>query len=158
MESVNKTALITGASSGMGYHLTKLFAKNGYNLVLVARTRDDLEGVSEKITTGFGAQQITTIPKDLSNAEVFAESKAFILSLGDALINKLKDTNITLISIPGHTETVFFNKADMQNTVAASMPDAEKVVKEEYEALMKRTSCSEYRKGWGTSCYEYCNS
>jgi uncharacterized protein len=33
-----KTALITGASGGIGYELAKVFAREGFNLVLVARS------------------------------------------------------------------------------------------------------------------------
>ena len=40
-----KTVLITGASSGIGYSLAEVFAKNFCNLVLVARR--------EKTTFGF---------------------------------------------------------------------------------------------------------
>ena len=36
------TALITGASGGIGYELAKLFARDGNNLVLVARSGDKL--------------------------------------------------------------------------------------------------------------------
>ncbi len=35
-------ALITGASSGIGYELALLFAKNGHNLILVARQENKL--------------------------------------------------------------------------------------------------------------------
>jgi len=34
---MNQTALITGASGGIGYEVAKLFAKDHYNLVLLAR-------------------------------------------------------------------------------------------------------------------------
>ena len=35
---MNQTALITGASGGIGYELARLFAKDHYNLVLIARS------------------------------------------------------------------------------------------------------------------------
>jgi len=39
----NRYALITGATSGIGYELSKLFAEDGYNLIIVARTQEDLQ-------------------------------------------------------------------------------------------------------------------
>ena len=38
-----KTALITGASSGIGYELAKIHAEKGGNLVLVARNKAKLD-------------------------------------------------------------------------------------------------------------------
>jgi short-subunit dehydrogenase len=43
-------ALITGASSGIGYELAKVFARNGFNLVLVARNRERLETAAEVLS------------------------------------------------------------------------------------------------------------
>jgi short-subunit dehydrogenase len=48
------TALITGASAGIGYELAKLFAHDRYNLVLVARNRDTLEQFATELQTQFG--------------------------------------------------------------------------------------------------------
>jgi short-subunit dehydrogenase len=48
------TALITGASAGIGYELAKLFARDRYNLVLVARNRDTLEQFATELQTQFG--------------------------------------------------------------------------------------------------------
>lgn len=62
-----KTALITGASSGIGRELATLFAKDGYNLVLVARSEDKLQDLAGKYKQQFGTSTITVIEKDLSN-------------------------------------------------------------------------------------------
>ena len=61
----NKTVLITGASSGIGLELARLFAKDRYNMVLVARDEDMLEETAI-ILRNEGAADIMIIAKDLS--------------------------------------------------------------------------------------------
>lgn len=48
-----KTVLITGASGGIGHELAKLFAKDGHNLVLVARTASKLAQVCDELQRQF---------------------------------------------------------------------------------------------------------
>lgn len=67
MTEAGKTALITGASSGIGRELATLFAKDGYNLVLVARSEDKLQDLADKYKHQFGTSTITIIEKDLSD-------------------------------------------------------------------------------------------
>lgn len=46
---MNKTALITGASCGIGLEFAKLFAKNGDNVILVARSEEKLCEIQENL-------------------------------------------------------------------------------------------------------------
>lgn len=55
------TALITGASGGIGKEMAIILGKKGYNLILVARNEDKLKEVAAQINT-----QVTIIPLDLS--------------------------------------------------------------------------------------------
>ena len=51
---MNKIALVTGASSGLGKDFATLFAEKGYDLVLTARRRKNLEEISSNLTNQFG--------------------------------------------------------------------------------------------------------
>ena len=58
------TTLITGASTGIGYELAKLFARDRYNLVLVARSGPRLAQVAEELRAQHDIN-VMTIPLDL---------------------------------------------------------------------------------------------
>ncbi|HNT78910.1 MAG TPA: SDR family NAD(P)-dependent oxidoreductase, partial [Anaerolineae bacterium] len=60
-----QTALITGASSGIGLELATLFAQDGINLVLVARNRERLEALAADLQSKFGVT-VTVIAQDLA--------------------------------------------------------------------------------------------
>lgn len=221
-----KHALITGATSGIGYELAKIFAKNNYNLVLVARNSENLEqtaremteanpnihthtfaidlfedGAAHKLynsTTEMGIRidvlvnnagqgewgkftntelereldiiklniiapmtltklylkdmvarnsgKILQLASSVSKApspylSVYAATKAFMLSLTEALITEVADTEVTLTALqPGPTDTDFFHKAKAENSVTyreASFYTPEEVAIAGYEGLMK---------------------
>jgi short-subunit dehydrogenase len=77
-------ALVTGGTSGIGYELVKLLAQDGYNLVIVARSEDELREVRDEINTVHDVDVIT-IAKDLFN-----RGNAF------ALYDDLKARGITI--------------------------------------------------------------
>jgi uncharacterized protein len=83
---MKKTALITGASSGLGYEFVKLFANDGYNLVLVARNEKKLNEIKQV----FKNIDVTVIKKDLSSPnaakEVYEALKTKEISI-DVLVN-----------------------------------------------------------------------
>lgn len=216
---MKKTALITGATSGLGYEFVKLFANDGYNLVLVARNGQKLDEIRES----FKNIEVTAIPKDLSvpgaAKEVFQDvdkkgieidilvnnagfgllgkfdeldiykqlemiqlnitalteltyyilpkmkqrnsgrimnvastaafqpgplmavyyaTKAFVLSLSEALVEELKGSNVTVTTLcPGATKTNFGAVASLEGTKLFSRAMAsDMVAKTGYEALM----------------------
>lgn len=226
--NTKKYALITGATSGFGYEFGKLFARDGYNLVLVARDEDRLKKVAEEFfqeydidtkaistdlfepdaaarvyeqikalgvtidilvnNAGQGEHgrfieyditrdidliqlNITSVVsltkyflKDMMERNegkilqvssllgkyptplmaVYAGTKAFILSFTEALINEVKDTNVTITALlPGASDTDFFHKAGAEDTVTHRETDLyapEDVARDGYEALMKGES------------------
>ena len=62
---MGRTALITGASSGIGLELARMFAADGYDLALVARSEGKLAALSEELRTPHGITA-HVIAKDLA--------------------------------------------------------------------------------------------
>ncbi|GAL85964.1 oxidoreductase [Sporocytophaga myxococcoides] len=224
MANDKKYALITGGTSGIGLELAKLFAQEGFNLVLVARDFSDLQAISAEFKHQFNID-VTTIEKDLSKKEapfevceeirskniqidilvnnagqgaygkfsetdvnreleiiqlniaayvvltkyflkdmlsrnegrilnvasiagkmpgpwqsVYHGTKAFVVSWTEAILQEIKDTNITITTLlPGATATDFFHKADMEESTLVQkgdLADPAEVAKDGYKALM----------------------
>lgn len=72
-----KTALITGASGGLGYEFAKIFASRKCDLVLVARSKDKLDAIKAELEEKYPIN-IITIAKDLTED-----------SAADTIYNKL---------------------------------------------------------------------
>lgn len=221
----NQTALITGASSGIGLHLAREFAGHGHPVVLVAQVESELRDIAAELNQQYGvhtraiarnleepqaAQDIfdllsrdgvtidilvnnaghgfkgqfwdISIDQDLSmirlNVEavlrltklflppmlargsgrilntasvagfepgpllaVYHGTKAFVLSVSEALATELEDRGITVTALcPGQTDTDFFPKAGMMETRAfqqGHVMSPQEVAKMGYEATMK---------------------
>ena len=60
------TVLITGASSGIGAIYAARFAARGHDLILVARNKDRLAALADKLTTQHGVK-VRTLVADLTD-------------------------------------------------------------------------------------------
>jgi uncharacterized protein len=220
---MKKTALITGASNGIGKELAIIHAKNKGDLVLVARRMNLLEELKTELEKQFGIS-VKLIAKDLSKREaakeiydeikaegiqidylinnagfggygkfhersagddlsmidvnvvsstmlskyflpdmvkrnsgkimnvastaafmpgplqaVYFATKAFVISLSQALADEVSDTNVTITALcPGATATGFAKKADIENTALfKKAASAESVALKGYNAMLK---------------------
>ncbi len=82
-------AVITGASTGIGRELARLSAREGYDVVLVARSQPELERLASEIRQSTG-RTVWVIAKDLSLASAPRELFQAVSDLGarpDVLIN-----------------------------------------------------------------------
>jgi short-subunit dehydrogenase len=220
---MNNTALITGASGGIGKQLATIHAEKGGDLILVARRQGKLNELKAELEEKHGVR-VNTIAKDLSVAgaakELFKEvesldiqvdylmnnagfglvgkfhelswdrqvqminlnmvaltelmylflpimvtrnigkilntsstaglipgplqavyfaSKAYVLSLSNAVSEELHDTNITVTALlPGATETGFAKTSGVDKTAIYSNPaSARSVAEDGYNAMIK---------------------
>lgn len=79
-----QTALITGATQGIGKELSLLCAEHGYNLVLVARNTHELQSQADGYTSDYGVM-VVPIAMDLSQPDS-----------AEKLVKKLTDHKLTI--------------------------------------------------------------
>ena len=64
-----KTVLITGGSSGLGLEISKLFAKDGYRLLWVSKSQDEIDVALPYFKSMYPDIEIQSLVIDLSNME-----------------------------------------------------------------------------------------
>jgi short-subunit dehydrogenase len=103
MSNSKKYALITGATSGIGAELAKLFAQDQYNLIIVGREQNTLDSAVVELKQH--GVEVISLAKDLFKREdafaVYDEVKAqgievdvLVNDAGQGLYGEFKDTDI----------------------------------------------------------------
>ena len=101
----SRYALVTGATSGFGYEFCKLFAADGYNLVMVARSEERLQEVAGEIITQYGVE-VLPLSADLFNPKA-----------AQAIYETTKEQGImvdVLVNDAGQGEHGLFVETDLQ--------------------------------------------
>ncbi len=86
---MKQTALITGASGGIGLELARLFARDGWDLVLVARSEGKLRQLADSLAKDHGISA-EVIAVDLARPDAAGEIASVLEDRGltvDALVN-----------------------------------------------------------------------
>ncbi|RZM26319.1 MAG: SDR family oxidoreductase [Pedobacter sp.] len=103
MENTNQYALITGATSGIGLELAKLFAADGYNLVIVARDQNHLDDTASELKQK--GVNVISFAKDLFDPEqafaLYADLQSqgvdihvLVNNAGQGVYGEFEDTDI----------------------------------------------------------------
>ena len=99
-------ALVTGATVGIGESFTRLLAKNGYNIVLVARDLPRLQERAKSLESTFGIAT-KVIQADLATDAGCKSIEDFITNNQiDVLTQRLNDCSAVLKAFQGFTTMI----------------------------------------------------
>lgn len=152
---MKKTALITGASGGIGYELSRIFASQGDNLVLVARSKDKLESLKSELETQTGIS-VYIITKDLSISsspkEIYEELNAQKIRI-DYLINNAGFGDFGFFSDCNwdkQLEMIQLNVIALTNLTRLFLPD---MINNKYGKILNVASTAAFQPGPTMSVY-----
>lgn len=129
---LNKVALVTGASRGIGAATAQALARAGAHVILTARTAADLEQIEDQIHEAGGAATIA--PVDLTEPDAIARLAAAVGNRWDRLDHLIiSAAYLPLLTSVGHIEPKEFNKALTVNVLATQALLAS------FDALLKRS-------------------
>jgi short-subunit dehydrogenase len=141
--------LITGASTGIGYEMAKVFARKSYNLVLIARSEERLIKMADEFSAAYGIHTVVIV-KDLalmnSAAEVFQEIQKLNLKV-EILINNAGFGNIGFFH-----ETAFQRELEMIQLNITTLTQltklfAQTMVQNKHGKILNVASTGSYQPG-----------
>jgi uncharacterized protein len=99
-----KTALVTGASAGIGWEIARVLAREVGTLILVARRRERLAELAEQLRSAHGGLRVEVRPADLID-------RAATDALLDALEQEGEQVDV-LINNAGSGDFEYFDRSD----------------------------------------------
>ncbi len=75
---MRKTAVITGATKGLGRAIAEIFAENGFDVCVCARTQADLDAMQSDWENRFTNSQLMTFAADVGKRSEVMEFAAFV--------------------------------------------------------------------------------
>ena len=100
----DKTIIITGASSGIGAGMARIFGKLGYNLAICARRTERLETLKAEILAENPEIRVELKALDVSDYdavfETFKEFQQLFNSIDRVIVNAVSYTHLTLPTTP----------------------------------------------------------
>ena len=155
MEYKGKTALVTGASSGIGLEYAKELAKRGANLILVARRKAELDSLAALLMAEHGVE-VHAIALDLAKlesgqalidevAKLNLEPEILINNAGFGTNNRLTDEERSRIQ-----QEVVLNVATLVDLTATYLPS---MVKKNFGAIVNIASTAAYQPVPGMAVY-----
>ena len=124
----HQTALITGASSGIGEAIAHCFADFGFDVILVARSEGTLNELSQSLTVKHG-NAAHVMPVDLSKPGAAAQLHDAVQGKGwtvDVLVNcagVLEQGAFTTIAPSSHQQIIDLNISGLTSMLSAFVPD-----------------------------------
>jgi NAD(P)-dependent dehydrogenase (short-subunit alcohol dehydrogenase family) len=128
----NKVALVTGASSGMGYEIAKLFAKEGASVVAIARRKEKLGELVAKIEAdggkGIAVAGDVTNEEDVQNAvktavQTFGKLDVVVNNAG--ILDKMRP--VTELDDDLWNAVINVNLTGPMRVFRAAIPEMEKI-------------------------------
>lgn len=154
-ELQNKNVLITGASSGIGYELSKVFADNGYNLILIARNYKRLEEIKKEVLEKFKVK-VKVIQKDLSVTssalEIFNELKKENIDI-DILVNNAGAGYVGLFNDINYKKDIDIINLNISTLTILTKLFSNHMIKRGYGKILNVASTGAYQPGPYTAVY-----
>lgn len=150
-----KRALITGASSGIGFELSRIMAADGFDLVLTARREDRLSELKETLESAYGTT-VTILPLDLADRDS-------VRKLADELKTRELDVDV-LVNNAGFgvsgpfVESDWERESQMMDVNMHALADLTKrllppMVTREFGRIMNVASTAAFQPGPGMAVY-----
>ena len=153
--SKRKLVFITGATSGIGQAAAKIFAKNGYNLIITGRRNERLSEVSQRLVRKYGSEVKTLCFDIRHNDEVNAAWQSLDPNwqVVDILVNNAGTTRDMLLAMMPEGDWDLVIATNLKSAYNCSKAALKPMMRQKYGRVVNITSVAGLSGNGGQTNY-----